>query len=43
MEVNEQRELRHIVYDIGDLNVIIELIQNYISCPQLQSKSIKKL
>lgn len=37
----EQRNLNTISCDIADLNTIIGLIQNYISCLQLQSKNIK--
>lgn len=38
MKVNEQRELRHIAYDINDLNASIGLVQSYISSLQLQAQ-----
>lgn len=41
MKKNEQRDLSCIAYDIGDLNVVIGLTQNYISCLQLQATKAK--
>lgn len=38
MGKNDQRELRHVAYDINDLNASIGLIQNYISSLQLEAQ-----
>lgn len=40
MKTNAHRELKHIAYDINDLNASIGLIQNYISCLQMQAKEV---
>ncbi|MGG5369525.1 hypothetical protein [Enterococcus sp. AZ196] len=38
MKVNEQHQLRHIAYDINDLNASVGLVQSYISSLQLQAQ-----
>lgn len=41
MKKNEQRDLSCIAHDIGGLNAVIGLTQNYISCVQLQATKAK--